>query len=970
LGRVAATSNPYRENETVYWSKPRYDELNRVVETYAPAIEGQTGASLGITEFGISNVQDFVGTYTTATDASGRRARSITNALGQLVRIDEPTGTNNDLGLIGSPNQPTYYKYNSQGKMVHVQQGKTGETIQHRYFLYDYLGRLIRVKQPEQEVNSNLNTTQTVDGNNEWTAKMEYDIVGNLIKTTDAEGKTITNFYDKASRVIKREYSNLDTPTVFYHYDGTGLATPPPTTLNFAKGKLTKVSSTISASLFTSFDNFGRVLTHQQITDNQTYNTAYKYNLSGALLEETYPSTKVVRNFFESDGDLTKIVRNGKVYASDFSYTSAGAIERLKLGNGLWESAKMNARQQVEEINLGISPTDASKWQIKYEYGELTANGTIQNSGNITKQTINFAGLAQPFVQTYKYDASDRIIEAKENNGTATGTQNWKQTYNYDRFGNRTAFSQVIGTTTLAINNQTLPSVDPLTNRFNTGQGFEYDKAGNITKDSSNAQVREFIFNGDNKQVHIKDANGVPIGTYFYNGEGKRVKKTTTSETTIFVYNAGGEIVAEYSTVQANNPTVSYTATDPLGSPRVITDKSGNVISRRDFMPFGEELNANIATNRLDTQKYNGGEDNVRKRFTGYEKDQETGLDFAEARYYNNRFGRFTAVDPLLASGKSNNPQTFNRYTYTMNQPTTMTDKSGLQAVWAFRDRAGGTDVEFLDISQANKLGDTKYGKETGFVPWKQWAGGNFWLTEGKMVYKLIDNGKTGYKLPISMEGFSGTDEQWGRVVGEWFAGKKLEDIDGGAWLSSVEAAKEYQYGERNGIFRGAEGIGMDVPKLKNSLEHPIFAVMAPEFQLANNSRLAGIAARNSTVNALAQSTVSGVKGNQKFALGVDFSSGRVFSATSGGAYNAPLSFRARIGLTFANLTGGSRHNCSLTNCAEFRLCNNAANAGVRRWNFTFTTVDKDAFIARRCFNCQITTPVLGTAANGNKPRF
>jgi hypothetical protein len=103
LGRVEKTSNPYREGETKYWSKPRYDELNRVVETYAPAIEGQTGASLGVTEFGISTVPDYIGTYTTATDASGRRARSITNALGQLVRIDEPTG-NNDLGSIGSPN--------------------------------------------------------------------------------------------------------------------------------------------------------------------------------------------------------------------------------------------------------------------------------------------------------------------------------------------------------------------------------------------------------------------------------------------------------------------------------------------------------------------------------------------------------------------------------------------------------------------------------------------------------------------------------------------------------------------------------------------------------------------------------------------------------------------------------------------------------------------------------------------------
>jgi hypothetical protein len=47
---------------------------------------------------------------------------------------------------------------------------------------------------------------------------------------------------------------------------------------------------------------------------------------------------------------------------------------------------------------------------------------------------------------------------------------------------------------------------------------------------------------------------------------------------------------------------------------------------------------------------------------------------------YENRHGRFTAVDPLLASGKSANPQTFNRYVYVMNNPLVLKDPSGLQA--------------------------------------------------------------------------------------------------------------------------------------------------------------------------------------------------------------------------------------------------------------------------------------------------
>jgi RHS repeat-associated protein len=71
-------------------------------------------------------------------------------------------------------------------------------------------------------------------------------------------------------------------------------------------------------------------------------------------------------------------------------------------------------------------------------------------------------------------------------------------------------------------------------------------------------------------------------------------------------------------------------------------------------MSLGEELDNNIGE-RTTALKY-GTIDSVRQKFTGYLKDDETGLDFAEARMYENRHARFTAVDPLLASGKSANP--------------------------------------------------------------------------------------------------------------------------------------------------------------------------------------------------------------------------------------------------------------------------------------------------------------------------
>jgi RHS repeat-associated protein len=706
MGRPYLVTNPYRAGDTVYWNRTKYDELGRAVQSFAPALWADASASLpnsnlvslGTTSFGISTVTNYVGTFITSDDASGRKGRSITNALGQLLRVDEPIamgGTaDGDLGAIGSPAQPTYYKYDLYGNMVRVTQG-----VQNRFFKYDSLGRLIRVRQPEQEINDALDTAGNPD-NNDWTAGFTYDVLGNVLTATDAKNITIYNTYDRAGRVALRDYSD-STPEVYFYYDGKGLA--PGTPMGFAKGKLTVVDSSVSQTSYKLFDNFGRLKEMEQRTpigteapwEAEARISKYTYNLSGALIEEEYPSGMKVKNEFESDGDLKRIFGNAtstaaeQTYANSFSYTPDGRIEKLKLGNGLWESAKFNTRLQVTELALGHSVGDGNLWKLNYEYGELVVNGsnvsvdTNKDTGNLARQTINFYGLSHPFVQTYKYDPLYRLTEARE---TKNENQTWKQTFGYDRYGNRTAFTQEVGGQNLTINNLTLPVVDTNTNRFQTNpsQGYGYDKNGNITADPA-SNGRQFVFNGDNKQIEVKDANGSPIGKYYYDGEGKRVKKvvypgTSNEETTVFVYSSG-KLVAEYSTAQAPlNPNIHYTATDRLGSPRVLTGKYGEIISRRDFMPFGEELYADTS-HRTTANKYTlSGEDAVRKRFTGYEKDKETGLDFAEARYYNNQHARFTAVDPLLASGKSANPQTFNRYVYVMNRPLRFTDKSGLQA--------------------------------------------------------------------------------------------------------------------------------------------------------------------------------------------------------------------------------------------------------------------------------------------------
>ncbi|MBK9156449.1 MAG: hypothetical protein IPM25_19950 [Chloracidobacterium sp.] len=163
------------------------------------------------------------------------------------------------------------------------------------------------------------------------------------------------------------------------------------------------------------------------------------------------------------------------------------------------------------------------------------------------------------------------------------------------------------------------------------------------------------------------------------------------AEVTIFVYDAAGKLVAEYSTIVAstNDAKVAYLTNDHLGSPRINTDKNGKVTARHDYNPFGEEIATSQRTSGLGYT-----DDTVRKQFTGYERDIESELDFAQARYFAYGLGRYSSVDPYNIILEKNSckdneeglkklrryqvePQNWNRYVYVLNSPLKYTDPTG-----------------------------------------------------------------------------------------------------------------------------------------------------------------------------------------------------------------------------------------------------------------------------------------------------
>ncbi len=188
--------------------------------------------------------------------------------------------------------------------------------------------------------------------------------------------------------------------------------------------------------------------------------------------------------------------------------------------------------------------------------------------------------------------------------------------------------------------------------------------------------------------------SGVTTG-YRYNADGQRTVRTVGSVNTWYIYGMGGELVAEYPAngvtstpqmeygyrngqmlIEGGCDVVRWLVADHLGTPRMSVDITGTPanMKRHDYLPFGEEIGAGIGV-RTAAQGYSA--DCLRQKFTGYERDTETGLDFAQARYFSNVQGRFTSPDLPFADQVTHDPQSWNLYSYVRNNPINFIDPDG-----------------------------------------------------------------------------------------------------------------------------------------------------------------------------------------------------------------------------------------------------------------------------------------------------
>ena len=277
----------------------------------------------------------------------------------------------------------------------------------------------------------------------------------------------------------------------------------------------------------------------------------------------------------------------------------------------------------------------------------------------------------------YRYDEANRLVRASVQDPSGQRTQ---QDYTYDTFGNITQ----IKTWPPGQSSQTITiQVNANTNRLSSAG---YDASGNMilwgsdsyTYDTGNQMVKQngrwyFLYTFSGERIATIDWQG-SIATREVDWTIRGPSNQVLSMFKLTGEDQAGNWSREIDYIwmgrrllgtEDGSGTKQHYHTDHLGTIRLITDSAGNKVSEHEYMPYGQELTA--AGNGV-------------MKFTGHERDGDTGMDYMHARFYQEHLGRFMGTDSILGdiggAGGS-----WNRYQYGLGNPMKMLDPDGLDDI-------------------------------------------------------------------------------------------------------------------------------------------------------------------------------------------------------------------------------------------------------------------------------------------------
>lgn len=624
------------------------DQGITTTNTYHPTtgLLVRTQKGVDVTDFGYDSRGLLISQTTYPSGSDPKTTQFVRNAVGQVVRILTPEGKQFDFTLDAAGNaiekiesasgnpSTTQYVYDSMNRLKSTISPKNEVTEYHYLptgelesivdakgnavsFEYDQVGRVTK----RTNLHGGVHT-------------MQYDLNGNVIRETDPKGQIKILTYDSLNRLKSVQYSD---DTILYNYDAAGRMTSAQNNVSritYAfdeRGKLQALTS-IGLGELSGMPVFTDAMVYNQndrlIGRQSTFGSvSYGVDQIGRLTTLQTSSNLQFSFGYNNRSQLTSITRN--IGRTDIQYTGSGSIE-----------------------NMIHSVSGVTRSYSSYMYDERlftkqkrSIAGQQDYSFDLNGQLTESSG---PVPETFVYDSLGNRVSDQD--GTLTYDEQASRllgdsqfTYQYDLNGNliakiprdptKTAFHYTYSSRNQLMEVKTLSSA---LGSEKTRVIFRYDALGRRVfkqvidyDDPGKSAIRKYVFRGSNVLAEL-------------DGQNQVLARYTHSPLT------PDDILAVEFTSQGVQAGLSQSTgaffylKDSIGSVTDLMNQSGQIVQRYTYGAFGniwsvtDESGNSFATPPIKTYF----------AFAGREWDEETGMYYNRARYYDPKIGRFIQEDP------------------------------------------------------------------------------------------------------------------------------------------------------------------------------------------------------------------------------------------------------------------------------------------------------------------------------------
>ncbi len=726
-------------------TKMDYDGSGHLIKTTETSKDPGTGQQFSrITQY----VYDALGrlTQTTFPDSSVQSiayndalgSKTITDTLGNKTTLFSD-GAGHVTKIIDSLGKTTQYQYDSFGFLKRVTD-PNGAIID---YVYNPLGQLLRLDSPYQ------------------LQKMSYDKNGNLTQVSKGDAglygmEKVTKYsgYDSLGLFKKIELGSSSVAGT--QYTKSFVFTANDSNRN-ANGKFWKVELPSGNVMVYTYDKDGQITQFQtQFSQGPTQTLSYQYFLNGQLasIQDSQGSTSYL---YDDAGRLSSISRGGSIVVqTSYSPSWYSHLNQIQFGNGI---------QTQQSYFLDATTDFIGSQQVKSATGDTLLGQTFTYDflGNLTQKSVQGTGIS-PYSLTYSYDALSQLRSAQggtisfgytyDSVGNRLQSSTPLSNSNYTRLANTitvasnpfsTLYSFVITQNGQIVSKKVLLNQSKFKN-----QNFVFDALDNLSQISdqqgSQTVIYDFVYDANQHRI-ISSKNGVKQKLYVWGNFQSPIVELDGAGTVnkVGIFSPQGEKIAED---YLDNGTFKrrYIVNDPLGTPIILTNQQGQVETRYLLSPYGDQRfdNAKVASSTLQSLSlsnsplWNSGivagqslglvsptgfklspgfsakagssfkataieslPPSTKISFTGKDFEDELGLYYFNARWYDPDLGSFVSADPKLPD--LSQPLSFNPYLYCLNNPLKNLDPDGKRtyAINGIRNTSNQPPKPMVDFVQS-----------------------------------------------------------------------------------------------------------------------------------------------------------------------------------------------------------------------------------------------------------------------------